>query len=116
MKIVELREKNIDELRFIADDLRSGIHQKRMEVAMNTAGDHGVFSDSGNGCPFGGLLPADGNADGFIAERTWSVAARRPPVHLLLRHDVDGDAAGGASRIRQCIDCSGADDEDVVAL
>lgn len=46
MKIVELREKNIDELRVIADDLRSGIHQKRMEVAMNTAGDHGVIAKS----------------------------------------------------------------------
>ena len=46
MKIVELREKNIDELRVIADDLRAEIHQKRMDVAMNTASDHGVIAKS----------------------------------------------------------------------
>ncbi len=44
MKIVELREKNIDELRVIADDLRADMHQKKLEIAMNTASDHGVIA------------------------------------------------------------------------
>ncbi|PID52354.1 MAG: 50S ribosomal protein L29 [Candidatus Moraniibacteriota bacterium] len=44
MKIVELREKNVDELHVIADDLRADIHQKKLEISMNTASDHGVVA------------------------------------------------------------------------
>ncbi|PID51740.1 MAG: 50S ribosomal protein L29 [Candidatus Moraniibacteriota bacterium] len=43
MKIVELREKTTDELQVIAQDLQQEIHQKRMDVAMNIAKDHGVI-------------------------------------------------------------------------
>lgn len=41
MKVVELREKNIDELHVIADDLKSQIHQTKMDVAMNTSQETG---------------------------------------------------------------------------
>jgi ribosomal protein L29 len=43
MKIVELREKTIDELRIIADDLKVQIHQKKMDIATNKAVDHGMI-------------------------------------------------------------------------
>jgi ribosomal protein L29 len=35
MKIVEMREKNNEELSVIADDLRAKIHQTQCDVAMN---------------------------------------------------------------------------------
>ena len=40
MKVVELREKNINELRVIADDLKARIHQRQTELAMNISQNH----------------------------------------------------------------------------
>ena len=35
MKVVEIREKSIDELLKVADDLKADIHQSRMDLMMN---------------------------------------------------------------------------------
>ena len=40
MKVVELREKNIEELRIIADELEARIQQNRMDVRMNKSQNH----------------------------------------------------------------------------
>lgn len=44
MKVVELREKNIDELLGVVDDLKTGIHQRKMDVAMNVSQEYGDIS------------------------------------------------------------------------
>jgi len=35
MKVVELREKNIDELLIVVDELKANIHQSQMDLMMN---------------------------------------------------------------------------------
>ncbi len=40
MKTVELREKNIEELYVLADDLKAQIHQKKMDIALNKEQNH----------------------------------------------------------------------------
>ncbi len=35
MKVVEIREKNIDELLKVAQDLKASIHQSQMDLMMN---------------------------------------------------------------------------------
>jgi len=35
MKVVEIREKSIDELLKVVDDLKASIHQSRMDLMMN---------------------------------------------------------------------------------
>jgi large subunit ribosomal protein L29 len=37
MKVVELREKSIDELLVTADELKASIHQNQIDIAMNKA-------------------------------------------------------------------------------
>jgi large subunit ribosomal protein L29 len=37
MKVVELREKSIDELLSVADELKVTIHQNQIDIAMNKA-------------------------------------------------------------------------------
>ena len=59
---------------------------------------------SGHGTAVGRLLPADGHLDRTGTGEAGSRAAGGAPVHLLLRHDVDGHAAGGAGRLRRQLD------------
>ncbi|MFA5986842.1 MAG: 50S ribosomal protein L29 [Parcubacteria group bacterium] len=40
MKVVELREKNIDELLIVAEDLRGKIHQSVMDITLNKSKEH----------------------------------------------------------------------------
>lgn len=44
MKVVEMREKSVDELRVIVDELRAQIHQNTMDVMLNKTKSHSMIS------------------------------------------------------------------------
>ena len=67
----------------------------------------GVDDHLRDGTAVGGLLPADGDPDGIAFGRIGSDPTGGSPVHLLLRHDVDGDSSGGVGRLCQCVDRQG---------
>jgi len=46
MKVVELREKNNEELLVVADDLKVTIHQGQMDLAMNKSQGHRSIRDA----------------------------------------------------------------------
>lgn len=46
MKVVELREKSIDELFKVADELKIKIHQTQMELATNKSQNHGLIRNT----------------------------------------------------------------------
>lgn len=46
MKLVELREKNRDELLIVCDDLKKDIHQQRMDLAIRKTQDHAKIKKS----------------------------------------------------------------------
>jgi ribosomal protein L29 len=46
MKVVELREKNIEELLVVADELKAKIHQEKMDLAMNKKANDGVIRNA----------------------------------------------------------------------
>lgn len=43
MKVVELREKNVDELCVVADELRASIHQNTTDVMLNKTKVHSAI-------------------------------------------------------------------------
>jgi len=46
MKVVELREKNIEELYVLLDDLKKQIHQNRMDFMLNKSQDSNSISSA----------------------------------------------------------------------